>query len=160
MEKRWKRRCMEVQQEGKGKEGEKIGKGRREYKERKERNRGKENKERMRRKGEKKIEKKKRERKEEIKERRRGIGTNVAHGAKHVLTVSPHFRANLRCVWFGYCCVTVKGRFQGVSGLSRTEHYVPGRQNPEHNGKRGYAQISAHLCKLAASTLDGHNFLV
>ena len=24
--------------------------------------------------------------------------------------------ANLRCVWFGCCCVTVKDRFHGVSG--------------------------------------------
>ena len=73
--------------------------------------------------------------------------------------ITPHFRANLRCVWFGYCCVTVKDQFDGVSGLSETEHCVPERKNPEHNGKRGCAHIFAHPCELAASTSDGHNFL-
>ena len=67
---------------------------------------------------------------------------------------------NLRCVWFGYCCVTVKDQFHGVSGLSETEHYVPGLQNPEHNGKRGCTQIFVHPCESAASTSDDHNFLV
>ena len=39
----------------------------------------------------------------------------------HVMaTVSPYFRANLRCVWFGCCCVNVKDRFRGVLGLSET----------------------------------------
>ena len=33
-------------------------------------------------------------------------------------------------------------------------------KNPEQNGKRGCAQISAHPCESALSTLDGHNFLV
>ena len=33
-------------------------------------------------------------------------------------------------------------------------------KNPEQNGKRGCAQISAHPCKLATSNSDGHNFLV
>ena len=33
-------------------------------------------------------------------------------------------------------------------------------KNPEQNGKRGCAQISAHPCESAVSTLDGHNFLV
>ena len=77
---------------------------------------------------------------------RKGTGTNVAQGTKldrtqnyatrgrfpptpvilclGVATVSPHFRANLRCVWFGCCFVTVKDPFQGVSGLSETEHCV------------------------------------
>ena len=40
------------------------------------------------------------------------------------------------------------------------DHYVPGRQNPEQNGKRRCAQISAHPCESTASTSDGHNFLV
>ena len=56
--------------------------------------------------------------------------------------------------------MTVKDWFHGVSGLSEIEHCVTGWQNPEHNGKRGCAQISAHPCKLAASTSDDHNFLV
>ena len=34
------------------------------------------------------------------------------------------------------------------------------KKNPEQNGKRGCAQISAHPYESAASTLDGHNFLV
>ena len=34
------------------------------------------------------------------------------------------------------------------------------KKNPEQNGKRGCAQISAHPCESAVSTLDGHNFLV
>ena len=54
----------------------------------------------------------------------------------------------------------VKDRFYRVSGLSETEHCVLGWQNPNHNGKRGCAQISAHPCESAASTLDGHKFLV
>ena len=57
-------------------------------------------------------------------------------------------------------CVMVKDRFHGVLGLSETEHCVSGQQNPEQNGKRGCAQISAPPCESAASTLDGHNFLV
>ena len=43
---------------------------------------------------------------------------------------------------------------------SETEHGVPERKNPEHNGKRGSAQISAHPCESVASTSDGDNFLV
>ena len=54
----------------------------------------------------------------------------------------------------------VKDQFYEVSGLSETEHCVMGWQNLEQNGKRGCAQISAHLCESATSTLDGHNFLV
>ena len=54
----------------------------------------------------------------------------------------------------------VKDQFYGVSGLSKTEHCVLGWQNPEHNGKRGCAQISVHPCESVVSTLDGHNFLV
>ena len=72
----------------------------------------------------------------------------------------PVFRANLYVVWFVCDCVMVKDHFLGVLGLSVTEHCVLGWQNPEQNGKRGCAQISAHLCESAASTLDGHNFLV
>ena len=72
----------------------------------------------------------------------------------------PIFWANLYVVWFVYDCVMVKDQFYGVSGLSETKHCVLGWQNPEQNGKRGCAQISAHPCELAASTLDGHNFLV
>ena len=72
----------------------------------------------------------------------------------------PVFRANLDDVWFGCDCVMVKDQFYGVSGLSETEHYVLGWQNPEQNGKRGCAQISAHPCESAASTLDDHNFLI
>ena len=72
----------------------------------------------------------------------------------------PVFRANLYVVWFVCDCVMVKDQFYEVSGLSETEHCVLGWQNPEHNGKRGCAQISSHLCESVASTLDGHNFLV
>ena len=70
------------------------------------------------------------------------------------------FRENLYVVWFVCDCVIVKDRFHRVLGLSETEHCVSGQQNPEHNGKRGYAQISAHPCELVVLTLDGHNFLV
>ena len=72
----------------------------------------------------------------------------------------PIFQANLEVVWFVCDCVMVKDQFYGVSGLSETEHCVLGWQNPEQNGKRGCAQISAHPCELVASNLDGHNFLV
>ena len=71
----------------------------------------------------------------------------------------PIFRANLYVVWSVCDCVMLKDQFYGVSGLSKTEHCVLGWQNPEQNGKRGCAQISAHPCESAASTLDGHNFL-
>ena len=54
----------------------------------------------------------------------------------------------------------VKDQFYGVSGLSKIEHCVLGWQNPEQNGKRGCAQISAHPCESALSTLESHNFLV
>ena len=70
------------------------------------------------------------------------------------------FRANLYVVWFVCDCVIVKDQFHWVLGLSETEHCVSGQQNPKQNGKRRCAQISAHPCELAASTLDGHNFLV
>ena len=70
------------------------------------------------------------------------------------------FRANLEVVWFVCDCVMVKDQFYGVSGLSETENCVLGWQNPEQNGKQGCAQISAHPCESAVSTLDGHNFLV
>ena len=72
----------------------------------------------------------------------------------------PVFRANLDFVWFVCDCVMVKDQFYGVSRLFETGHCVLGWKNPEHNGKRGCAQISAHPCESAASTLDGHNFLV
>ena len=72
----------------------------------------------------------------------------------------PVFRANLHVVWFVCDYVMVKDQFYGVLGLSETEHYVLGWQNPEHNGKRGCAQISAHPCESAASNLDDHNCLV
>ena len=70
------------------------------------------------------------------------------------------FRANLYVVWFVCDCVMVKDRFHRVLGLSETEHYVSEQQNPDQNGKHGCAQISLHPCESAASTLDGHNFLV
>ena len=70
------------------------------------------------------------------------------------------FRANLDVVWFVCDCVMVKDQLYGVSGLSKTEHYVLGWQNPEQNGKRGCAQICAHPCESAVSTLDDHNFLI
>ena len=63
-------------------------------------------------------------------------------------------------MWFIYDCGVVKDRFHRVLGLSEAEHCVSRQQNPEQNGKRGYAQISAHPCESAVSTLDGHNFLV
>ena len=56
--------------------------------------------------------------------------------------------------------MTVKDQFHRVSGLSATEHCVPGRKNPKQNGKRGCAQISAHRCESSMSTLYDHNFLV
>ena len=70
------------------------------------------------------------------------------------------FRVNLYVVWFVCDCVMVKDQFHGVLGLSETKHCVSGQQNPEHNGKRGCAQISVHPCESTASTLDSHNFLV
>ena len=70
------------------------------------------------------------------------------------------FRANLYVVWFVCDCVMVKDRFHRVLGLSKTEHCVSRQQNPEHNGKRGCTQISAHPCESTASTLNDHNFLV
>ena len=70
------------------------------------------------------------------------------------------FWVNLYVVWFVCDFVIVKDRFHRVLGLSETEHCVSGQKNTEHNGKWGYAQISAHPCELAVSTLDGHNFLV
>ena len=72
----------------------------------------------------------------------------------------PVFQANLDVVWFVCDCVMVKHKFYGVSRLSETEHCVLGWQNPKQNGKRGCAQISAHPCESAMSTLDNHNFLV
>ena len=72
----------------------------------------------------------------------------------------PVFLANLYVVWFVCDRVMVKDQFYGVSRLSETEYCVLGWQNPEQNGKRGCAQISAHPCESAASTLDDHNFLV
>ena len=59
-------------------------------------------------------------------------------------------------------CVMVKDRVHRVLGLSEIEYCVLGtaKINPEQNGKRGCAQISAHPFESAASTLDGHNFLV
>ena len=70
------------------------------------------------------------------------------------------FRVNLYVVWFVCDCVMVKDRFHRVLGLSKIEHCVSGQQNPEQNGKRECAQISAHPCESTASTLDGYNFLV
>ena len=70
------------------------------------------------------------------------------------------FRANLYVVWFVCDCVMVKDRFHRVLGLSETEHCVLRQQNPEHNGKRGCAQISTHPCDSAATTSDDHNFSV
>ena len=67
---------------------------------------------------------------------------------------------NSYVVWFVGDCVIVKDRFHEVLGLSKTEHCVPGQQNPKQNGKRGCAQISVHPCESAASTSDGHNFPV
>ena len=63
-------------------------------------------------------------------------------------------------MWFVCDCVMVKDQFYEVSGLSETEHCVLGWQNPEQNGKRGCAQIFAHPCESAVSTLDDNNFLV
>ena len=70
------------------------------------------------------------------------------------------FQENLYVVWFVWGYVMVKDRFHRVLGWSKTEHCVSGQQNPEHNGKRGCAQISAQSCESVASTLDDHNFLV
>ena len=61
-------------------------------------------------------------------------------------------------MWFDCDYVMVKDRFHGVLGLSKTEHCVPGQQNPKQNSKRGCAQIFAHPYESAASTLDDHNF--
>ena len=78
----------------------------------------------------------------------------MAYGFRSVV------RANLYVVWFVCDCVMVKDQFHGVLGLSETEHCVSGQQNPEQNSKRGCAQISAHPCESAMSTLDGHNFII
>ena len=72
----------------------------------------------------------------------------------------PVFQANLDVVWFVRDGVMFKDQFYEVSGLFEIGHCVLGWQNPEQNAKRGCAQISAHPCESAASTLDGHNFLV
>ena len=72
----------------------------------------------------------------------------------------PIFRANLYVLWFVCDYVMVKDQFYGVLGLPEIEHCVLGWQNPEQNGKRGCAQISAHPCESAVSTLNDHNFLV
>ena len=72
----------------------------------------------------------------------------------------PVFRANLDVVWFAGDCVMVKDQFYGISRLFESKHCVLGWQNPEQNGKQGCAQIFAHPCESAASTLDCHNFLV
>ena len=72
----------------------------------------------------------------------------------------PVFWENLYVVWFVCDCVMVKDRFRGVLGLSETEHCAPGQQNPKQNYKWGCAQISAHPCESAASTLGDHNFPV
>ena len=60
-------------------------------------------------------------------------------------------------MWFVCDCVMVKDRFQGVSGLSIV---FRDNKNPEWNGKRGFAQISAYPYESAASTSDDHNFPV
>ena len=70
----------------------------------------------------------------------------------------PVFRENLYVMWFVCDYVMLKDRFHGVLGQSKTEHCVPRQQNPEQNGKQGCAQISAHPCESATSTLDDHNF--
>ena len=49
------------------------------------------------------------------------------------------FRVNLYVVCLVCYCVMVKDQFHRVSGLSKTEHCVLGRQNPKQNGKRGCA---------------------
>ena len=72
----------------------------------------------------------------------------------------PIFQVNFYVVWFVFDYVMVKDRSHGVLGLFETEHCVPGQQNPEQNGKRRCAQISAHPCESTASTSDGHNFPV
>ena len=72
----------------------------------------------------------------------------------------PVFQVNLDVMWFVCDCVMVKDQFYRVLGLSETEHCVLGWKNLEQNDKRGCAQISAHPCESAMSTLDGHNFLV
>ena len=81
-------------------------------------------------------------------------GRVIAYGFRSV------FRVNLYVVLFVCDCVMVKDRLHMVLGLSEIEHCVSGQHNPEQNGKRGCAQISAQSCESAASTLDGHNFLV
>ena len=50
----------------------------------------------------------------------------------------PVFRANLDFMWFVCDCVMVKDHYR-VLGLSETEHWVLGWQNPEQNDKRGCA---------------------
>ena len=70
------------------------------------------------------------------------------------------FQAYLYIVWFVCDCVMVKDRFHRVLGLFKTEHCVMGQKNPEHNGKWGCAQISAHPRELVASTSEDHNFSV
>ena len=72
----------------------------------------------------------------------------------------PVFWVNLKFMWFVCDCVMVKDQFYRASGLSETKHCVLGWQNPELNDKRGCAQISAHPCESAASTLGSHNILV
>ena len=70
------------------------------------------------------------------------------------------FRVKLYVVWFVCDYVMVKDRFHWVLGLSEIEHCVSRQQNPEQNGKRGCAKISAHPRELVVSTLKDHNFIV
>ena len=71
----------------------------------------------------------------------------------------PVFRANLDVMWFVCDCMMVKDQFYRVLGLSETEQCGMGWQNPEQNDKTGVCP-NFHPCESAASTLDGHNFLV
>ena len=70
----------------------------------------------------------------------------------------PVFQVNLDVMWFVCYCVMVKDQFYRVLGLPETKHYVLGWQNPEQNDKRGCAQISAHPCESATSTLAAITF--
>ena len=72
----------------------------------------------------------------------------------------PIFRGNLyvMCSFCDY--VMVKDKFLGFRDCSKPNTVFWDGKNPEQNGKRGYAQISAHPCESAVSTLDDHNFLV
>ena len=61
------------------------------------------------------------------------------------------------CVFWLLLC---NGQRPGFRDCPRPNAVFRDSENPEQNGKRGCAQISAHPCNSIASTSNDHNFLV